>query len=1063
MAAALGRSRADARTRSGGGGLEKGEVKAISRAPRKPALAGLERAHARATRHRAASAVGAHRRAGRDTCPPCWWLAIRVLPTPSPRPSSTRSRPISNASAPIRRPPASSWHGRSRPDVAVVDADLPGAPELVEKLCRDPLTEPMPLMVVGTWSTPEDGANGSPRARRARWPNRSRRTSCGRRVLQLSNGSAQPMPHIPLGQTTVEELTARIIDEVKRGLPEALGARKSDLHCSSAMAATSWRRCGAAVARVRDLVMIKSNGAVRFSGEGPEGALPFAPWWGDSPTAAQRGPRGEPTGRRALAARGPQSRGGRRRSRGDLVRRRCAARGGSQGSRSARRRSGARAVLSVQSGSGHQRRAHAGARRLRSVPRAQARHRASRRSGHLLSWKEDLLQRLRDLGADADGYLRKEASAAAILQRVDEVLRTRARIESRLKGDGEVRGRLDGVTPRTLLDTISQLRPDARLCIRDASFLYEIEMRGGAPKSATRTTSDGSFQRGREVFAALLGVRAGRFVASKAQGPARGTLEGDLDSQMEAPVAHARAALRLLGGTRLLELHRVNVAVDRVLAYMAATPEPARSLITRLANGASPRGLILGSEVAPAQLEEVLCDLATHGAIVGVHGAGDTDLLGPALEQELSAIRRGGTPSNRPPEDVKVVVVNRGGEKPKAIEPPRTESPEPPKSARMEPPKPPKPVPVKLALQNARWFAAHRRAAHAISASGSLLHRPRRPRRCPACLDPCLRETTLRRPPVCWAKCAWVRAWAWDRCWALASRKQSRPTSGPDIKVEPSSQPGMWPGDDEEGHDQTPSSLEAAVIREISDRTPLPGPPPVPTDGISTIVNARELKTRALAATVASDPPRAAIPSLPPDAVVPASSSEDRIKTSELASTGVMEAIPCGRTVGGRGDPASTSSSCAQDGMARLDLAARRRARSRSARPWLGISIATCPRLGTSDRPSRLLRPRLRPPRSRSRSPTPLSSLAAPLLRRRRLSRSSVAVPTTETAAIASADLVIEGDGASAGPPSSGERFAAPHRRGDHARPGPSRHRDRRTRRRSSSTGWSSDVDLSCG
>src|SRR6185436_20778165 len=117
----------------------------------------------------------------------------------------------------------------------------------------------------------------------------------------------------------------------------------------------------------------------------------------------------------------------------------------------------------------------------------------------LLSWKEDLLQRLRELGADADGYLRKEASAAAILQRVHEVLRTRVRIESRLKGEGEVRGRLDGVTPATLLATIARVRGDARLCIRDASFLYEVEMRDGAPKSATRTTSEGSFQRGKDV------------------------------------------------------------------------------------------------------------------------------------------------------------------------------------------------------------------------------------------------------------------------------------------------------------------------------------------------------------------------------------------------------------------------------------------------------------------------------------------------------------------------------------------------------------------------------------
>src|SRR5262249_25589380 len=88
----------------------------------------------------------------------------------------------------------------------------------------------------------------------------------------------------------------------------------------------------------------------------------------------------------------------------------------------------------------------------------------------LLSWKEDLLQRLRELGADADGYMRKEESSAAVLQRVFEVLRPRIRIEARLSSGGEVRGRLDGVTPRALLEIVAKVRRDARISIRDASF-----------------------------------------------------------------------------------------------------------------------------------------------------------------------------------------------------------------------------------------------------------------------------------------------------------------------------------------------------------------------------------------------------------------------------------------------------------------------------------------------------------------------------------------------------------------------------------------------------------------
>src|SRR5262249_11254376 len=132
----------------------------------------------------------------------------------------------------------------------------------------------------------------------------------------------------------------------------------------------------------------------------------------------------------------------------------------------------------------------------------------------LLSWKEDLLQRVRELGADADGYPKKEASALAIVQRVREVLRGRQRVAERIAAGGEVRGRLDGLTTRTLLSLTCAHRPNSTLEVRDACFLYEVAVRAGAPVRATRTAPDGAFQRGSAVLAALLGVGAGRFVVS---------------------------------------------------------------------------------------------------------------------------------------------------------------------------------------------------------------------------------------------------------------------------------------------------------------------------------------------------------------------------------------------------------------------------------------------------------------------------------------------------------------------------------------------------------------------
>src|SRR5690606_16042719 len=61
----------------------------------------------------------------------------------------------------------------------------------------------------------------------------------------------------------------------------------------------------------------------------------------------------------------------------------------------------------------------------------------------LLSWKEDFIQRMRELRSGAHGYLRKEDGTEQILRRVREALRPQANLERLLRGGGEVRGRIE--------------------------------------------------------------------------------------------------------------------------------------------------------------------------------------------------------------------------------------------------------------------------------------------------------------------------------------------------------------------------------------------------------------------------------------------------------------------------------------------------------------------------------------------------------------------------------------------------------------------------------------------
>jgi CheY-like chemotaxis protein len=159
----------------------------------------------------------------------------------------------------------------------------------------------------------------------------------------------------------------------------------------------------------------------------------------------------------------------------------------------------------------------------------------------LLSWKEDYLQRMRELSSGARGYLRKEAGSAAILSQVRDVLVPRARVESQLEMGDEVRGRLESVGVVPLLRLVAGRRPNARVTVRDADNLFEVDLRGGELKNLTRTATDGSFGRGPAALPLLLEMRTGRFSIEADDAPVRAAFNAPLDALLSPPVVHGDA------------------------------------------------------------------------------------------------------------------------------------------------------------------------------------------------------------------------------------------------------------------------------------------------------------------------------------------------------------------------------------------------------------------------------------------------------------------------------------------------------------------------------------------
>jgi CheY-like chemotaxis protein len=253
----------------------------------------------------------------------------------------------------------------------------------------------------------------------------------------------------------------------------------------------------------------------------------------------------------------------------------------------------------------------------------------------LLSWKEDLLQRTRELGAGAAGYLRKESDTRAIVARIREALRPRARVEMRLREEGEVRGRIDGVSVRALLEIVCATRPSARVTLRDASFSYEVEIRDGAPQRATRTSGDGAVLCGSRALASMLGVGAGRFTVTDSASELEAHLDGNLAAQLRKPIARARAAAALLTGPQAVKTNLVGLDEGLLDDYLRAMPAHARTLALRIADGATPRRLLLESAGSASLIEDLTFDLAARGIVTTVEDDLGTDLLGPEVDRLL--------------------------------------------------------------------------------------------------------------------------------------------------------------------------------------------------------------------------------------------------------------------------------------------------------------------------------------------------------------------------------------------------------------------------------------------
>jgi CheY-like chemotaxis protein len=519
------------------------------------------------------------------------------------------------------------------PDVAVIDADRPGARELMETLTFDPLLDPVRIIAVGTFDRPEAAATLVALGVARVLPKPVSPDALKRSVLEVSRERTTPIHrNEPIGDATIELLADRLAQEIRRGLVDAVKPEGRGLAVSLGEGADVLAAVWSSVARIRELVTLRSGGAVRFETTGPEGAVPLAPWMrGDEQPRAGRGTERRTSdgvslkGRTIVVVDDDPSvvwfLSGLLRATGAEV---LEAHDGIRALALVRERWPDLVVSDILMPGLD------GFALCREIKRDVA---LADVPVILLSWKEDLLQRARELGADADGYLRKEATASVVVQRAREVLLPRARVEARVTAGGEVRGRLDGLTPRLILEIACRHGRNAHVTIRDAAFLYEVDVRDGQVRTATRTASDGHAETGEGALSGLLGVRAGRFAVRPDETECVADWGTDLRDLLKAPVERARAAQGLLA--KIERIARIELDTAGLEPYLAASPHVARAIVQKLAGGESPAATI-ASGISARLFEAVLVDVILHGAVSRIVGTGGEDLLA------------GRPPSNRP-------------------------------------------------------------------------------------------------------------------------------------------------------------------------------------------------------------------------------------------------------------------------------------------------------------------------------------------------------------------------------------------------------------------------------
>ena len=237
----------------------------------------------------------------------------------------------------------------------------------------------------------------------------------------------------------------------------------------------------------------------------------------------------------------------------------------------------------------------------------------------ILSWKEDFLQRMRELGANADEYMRKELDRDQILLRLSGVLAPRNLMEDRLDvGEEEVAGRVEATGIVPLLRAMARIRGESRLVVREAWNLFMVDFHDGQLVRLVNKTEAGRKVFSRDALSLLLGVSRGRYVVTERMEEIEQNIDGGFERAMVDVARKLQTMIDQVAEGAILRVARVELDADQLEEYVQLAPAELKQVIHRLAAGDSPRELILEGVSGPQELERIVLDLVRRGVVTRI-------------------------------------------------------------------------------------------------------------------------------------------------------------------------------------------------------------------------------------------------------------------------------------------------------------------------------------------------------------------------------------------------------------------------------------------------------------